>query len=51
MKGNKTYTREPETPKLVVVPSLLVYGVDSRLKYLTKAKTSRISSRRTFFTL
>ena len=30
-----------ETPKLVAVPSLLVYGADSRSNYLTKTKTSR----------
>ena len=41
MEANNTYAREPETPKLVAVPSLLVYGADSRLNYLTKTKTSR----------
>ena len=49
MKANNTYAREPETPKLVAVPSLLVYGVDSRLNYLAKPKTSRISSNGNFF--
>ena len=49
MKANNTYAREQETPKLVAVPSLLVYGVDSRLNYLAKEKTSRISSSRNFF--
>ena len=44
MEANNTYAREPETPKLVAVPSLLAYGVDSRLNHLAKAKTSRISS-------
>ena len=42
MKANNTYAREPETPKLVAVPSLFVFGVDSRLNYLAKAKRSRI---------
>ena len=49
IKANNTYAREPETPKLAAVPSLLVYGVDSRLNYLAKAKTSRISSSGFFF--
>ena len=51
MKANNTYAREPETPKLVVVPSLLVYGVDSRLNHLAKAKIIRISSSGIFFRL
>ena len=51
MKANNTYAREPETPKLVAVPSLLAYGVDSRLNHLAKAKTSRISSSGIFFRL
>ena len=45
MKANNTYAREQETPKLVAVPSLLVYGADSRLNYLTKTKTSRRRSK------
>ena len=49
IKVNNTYAREPEKPKLVAVLSLLVYGVDSRLNYLAKAKTSRISSSKNFF--